>query len=578
MPRNITITFQDGTTHTYQNAPDNVTPDEVQARAEKQFSKTVTGIDGGKNVKAEEPRTTIADDAKQFGRDVLGGLTRGAAGIGSTLLEAAKYTNPVSAIREAISGPAPLENIKARTQAVESGLSGMGVDTESIPYAGGKLASEIAGTAGVGPAIGGIRALSQAAPRLAQAIQTAGMRTGGAPATLGQRAADLGIRTTGGAVTGAGSAGLVDPDSAMAGGAIGAAAPGAFQAAGRAGQAVGNVAGSGVRALAGGGVSDEVARLASRAKELGIDVPADRLVNSRPLNALASGLSYTPFSGRAASEDLMNSQLNRAVSRSFGQDSSNVTMALRKAEDQLGSQFEHVLRNNAVKVDDEFLNALGQIESQASKELGSDSLKPILSQINEIIEKGSSGQIDGQAAYNIKRTLDRIGRRNTPEGYHALELKGALMEALNRSLGPEKAAQFATTRKQYSNMLALEKLAPSGAEGEISAARLANLKNINNPELQELADIAAQFIKPREGQHGAAQRALVGAGVFSMGGPASLATGAVAGRTANAALNSQKLRSLMLGEQLPPGRFKELLANPEVQQLMYRSAPLAPTE
>ena len=48
MPRNITVTFGDGTTHTYQNAPDDVTPDSVQARAEKEFSKSVMSLDGGR--------------------------------------------------------------------------------------------------------------------------------------------------------------------------------------------------------------------------------------------------------------------------------------------------------------------------------------------------------------------------------------------------------------------------------------------------------------------------------------------------------------------------------------------------
>lgn len=48
MARNITVTFDDGTTHVYQNAPDDVTPDAVQTRAEKDFGKSVTHLDGGK--------------------------------------------------------------------------------------------------------------------------------------------------------------------------------------------------------------------------------------------------------------------------------------------------------------------------------------------------------------------------------------------------------------------------------------------------------------------------------------------------------------------------------------------------
>ena len=48
MPRDITITFDDGSTHVYKNAPDTVTPETVQKRAEAQFGKSVKGIDGGK--------------------------------------------------------------------------------------------------------------------------------------------------------------------------------------------------------------------------------------------------------------------------------------------------------------------------------------------------------------------------------------------------------------------------------------------------------------------------------------------------------------------------------------------------
>ena len=48
MARNITVTFEDGTTHVYQNAPDDLTPDMVSARAQKDFGKAVTALDGGR--------------------------------------------------------------------------------------------------------------------------------------------------------------------------------------------------------------------------------------------------------------------------------------------------------------------------------------------------------------------------------------------------------------------------------------------------------------------------------------------------------------------------------------------------
>jgi hypothetical protein len=418
-----------------------------------------------------------------------------------------------------------------------------------------------------------VPALATRAPALINAVRTSGFTTG-APAatTMAGKAADLAVRSAGGAITGGASAALVDPNEGLSGAVIGAALPGATKAVGAGARAAGNKLLSMVR---GGAVSPEVAALARRAGELGIDVPADRIADSRPLNALAASLNYVPFSGRAGTERKMQDQLNRALSRTFGQDSDNVTSALRAARGQLGGEFDRVLQGNQVQVDTPFLDALAQADQRAHAELGTDGARVIRNQIDEIMSKGAGGAIDGQAAYNIKRTLDRIGRRNSPEAYYASDLRRDLMDALNRSLTPEDAAAFATTRKQYGNMLSLEKLAQNGVDGDVSIARLANMKNIGNDDLQELADISAQFLKAREGQHGAAQRAGIGGLTALLGGPGGLAATVAAGRATNTALNSNALKGLIMGQPATArNRLLELIANPDVQQLGYRAAPL----
>jgi hypothetical protein len=99
------------------------------------------------------------------------------------------------------------------------------------------------------------------------------------------------------------------------------------------------------------------------------------------------------------------------------------------------------------------------------------------------------------------------------------------------------------------------------------------MQNINNQPLQELADIAAQFVKGREGQHGAAQRAAAGALTFGLAGAPGVAAGVATGRTANALLNSETLKRTMLNEPGAKNKLMELLQTPEAQQLMYRLAP-----
>ena len=385
-----------------------------------------------------------------------------------------------------------------------------------------------------------------AAQKVLSAIRSSGTKLGTpAATTTAGKLADLGIRSAGGAITGGVTAGLVDPEQAKMGALIGGAFPLTTVAAGAVGRGVG-------RALRSNPPSDEVVSLALRAKELGIDVPADRLVNSRPLNAAAASLNYMPFSGRAATEDRVQSQLNKALSRTFGQDSDNVTMALRKAGDALGDEFDRVLKSNTLRVDGQLRTDLAEVARIAGRELSDGEAKIITNQIDDLLGKVVGDQIDGQAAYNIKKTLDRIGRRKSNDAFYALELKGKLMDALNRSLGPDKAQAFAKTRQQYGNMLALEKIAQNGAEGDISIGRLANMKNINNADLQELADVAAQFLKTRENPHGAMQRvAMTGLGAaagLTGGLPGWLIAGGMvgAGRAANTALNSNLARDLLL--------------------------------
>jgi len=76
MPRNITVTFDDGSSHVYQNAPDDVTPDAVASRAKKEFGKNVTALDGGRAAPAapaKPPERTYGEAAQ----DVAGKLISG---------------------------------------------------------------------------------------------------------------------------------------------------------------------------------------------------------------------------------------------------------------------------------------------------------------------------------------------------------------------------------------------------------------------------------------------------------------------------------------------------------------------
>lgn len=159
-----------------------------------------------------------------------GGLVRGVKDVIDTgagflsRLGGADEAARVKAMNDA--GKADFEAAKART--------GNRIAPE-IGRIAGNVAATMPVTAGFGSAVGAV------APRIGAAISSGGFVTGGArPVGMAAKAADLGIRTAGGAVAGGVSAGLVNPDDAATGAIIGGVLPGGVQALGRAGQAVGS--------------------------------------------------------------------------------------------------------------------------------------------------------------------------------------------------------------------------------------------------------------------------------------------------------------------------------------------------
>ena len=111
----------------------------------------------------------------QAARNELLGLIRGAADIGTTIVEVGR-TTPAG-------GPAPIttlpERFKERQQQITAGMADKGAQVNAPGFTSGRLAGQIAGTAGVGPAVGaGLRAAG--ATRLGEAVAAGGFGPGGA--------------------------------------------------------------------------------------------------------------------------------------------------------------------------------------------------------------------------------------------------------------------------------------------------------------------------------------------------------------------------------------------------------------
>lgn len=175
--------------------------------------------------------------------NLAAGAFRGAGSIGATLMA------PIDMASDALAGKGfSLQSNRERRDSMDSALQSLGAEPDSWMYKGGKLTGEIAGTAGAGGLLGnGLARLAPNAvasvPRAAQlveAIKSGGFTLGGqAATTLGGRAVDIGIRSAGGAVSGAASAGMVNPEDAGFGALVGGLLPAGVQAVGTAAGTVG---------------------------------------------------------------------------------------------------------------------------------------------------------------------------------------------------------------------------------------------------------------------------------------------------------------------------------------------------
>lgn len=195
-----------------------------------------------------ESEESFSSSAKRVAGNIAAGAVRGAGSIGATILA------PIDATARAVGMENDFIGRTDRREAMDAGLRELGADTDSIAFKGGKLGAEVAGTAGAGGLIAkglkAIPAVANAAPRVISAIESGGFVTG-APAAAGiaGKAADLGIRAIGGGVTGAASAGAIDPELAGGGAVIGAALPGIVKVGGVVGEKAASAVETGAKKL-----------------------------------------------------------------------------------------------------------------------------------------------------------------------------------------------------------------------------------------------------------------------------------------------------------------------------------------
>jgi hypothetical protein len=520
----------------------------------------------------EQPKqTSFIDGAKQAAGDLTAGLVRGAGSIGSTILLPADMINQKLRGEDFFS----LKDNQERRRQIDEGLGILGAETDSGMYATGKIAGEIAGTAGAGGVVAKGAQAAGAAPSLVNAIATSGMRAGSNPGVL-----NMLTRMTGGAIAGGASAGMVDPDLAGGGAVIGGALPPTLAATGKVARTIGNT-------LRGPSVPQAVQSGVQSARSAGYVIPptqANPTFANRVIEGVA-GKASTAQNASARNQEVTNELVKRAIG------TADLTpQGLQAVRDAANSQYDQLAQVGSFVPDQQFVNALQK--SAGSKALPGITNKEVDDLVNVL---GQQGAFDAQQTIeSIKRlrfdgSANRVAQDPTKKalGKAQMGIANALEELVDRNLAStgqqELLTNYRAARQTLAKVYDVEK-AVNQATGNIDANKLASLLKKGRPltgELRTVAEFAQQFPKAAQSVEKMGSLPQFSPLDFGALGTLSAVTSnplLMAGVAARPAMRSLALSAPVqnrLGTQATQNRLATLLASPDVQQQVYRSAPVA---
>lgn len=210
MPRKITVTFADGTSHVYQNVPDNVTPEQIEQRAARDFPRSrVAKLDGGRGAPAQQPGRVAS-----YVKGALSGATDVIALPAEMLIRGMSALGVPGAREGEARNKADIAYTQAQLQKYRQAhpnyftageITGQTVATAPVSFGTGALLER------------GGAALTRVAPRatkVGNVIAQTGkaVKTSGVGVKAPSRTARVALRATGGGIAGAEAAALTDQD------------------------------------------------------------------------------------------------------------------------------------------------------------------------------------------------------------------------------------------------------------------------------------------------------------------------------------------------------------------------------
>jgi len=350
-----------------------------------------------------------------FMQNVAGSVLSGAGDIGATIL------SPIDWAARKINDGQPV-NIggydivgQDRRAGIEQALKTAGVDTGSTEFKVGKVGTQVLGTAGAGgvvangllklaPAISSIApATANVLTKLAPAVQSGGLTLGANAPT--NALANIALRTGGGAVNGAVSAGMVNPEDAGIGAMIGGALPGAVKVAGSVGNMI-NKAGTGLVKNSLGistGTGAESVKTAYQAGKEGGTNFLDNMRGNVPMTEVLDSAKSALGQMRLDRADAYRKGMAGVSADKTVIDFAPIDQAVASLK-SMGNYKGQVINKNSSGIVDEISGLVNQWKGLDPAEFhtpeGLDALKQAISDIRDTTQFGTAARKAADTAYN----------------------------------------------------------------------------------------------------------------------------------------------------------------------------------
>ncbi len=267
----------------------------------------------------------------------------------------------------------------------------------------------------------------------------------------------------------------------------------------------------------------------------GVDVSAGQATGSNGLRYAESEI------GGQAAQDLMERQGEQFTSAALRRAGATSNRATSEVIDnnfrRIGNEFDTLAANNQLHPDRQLAQDLGGTWREYASLVPESARAPVVeSMIRDVGQTLSQGPLDGAAYQAARSRLDRYARGAAadPQLQDALYgIRNALDDAMERTLArtnPQDLGRWRTARRQYRNMLTIERAATgageNAAQGLISPSQLRNATVVTQGrrnyargtgDFAELARAGEGVLKPmpNSGTAGRFRAQNVGTGLLS---------------------------------------------------------------